>query len=89
MDARVKEVGLLHSQEYIEKLMPPLIAKWNELKDEDKDLFPLLEVRVTTMVGMKARCCGLCRCVDWMFLFPPPVSVVSSHSTAEWLPALL
>lgn len=32
------------SQEYIQKLMPPLIAKWNELKDEDKDLFPLLEV---------------------------------------------
>lgn len=27
--------------------MPPLIAKWNELKDEDKDLFPLLEVRHT------------------------------------------
>ena len=25
-------------------LMPPLIAKWNMLKDEDKDLFPLLEV---------------------------------------------
>jgi hypothetical protein len=25
-------------------LMPPLIQKWNELKDEDKDLFPLLEV---------------------------------------------
>ena len=24
--------------------MPPLIQKWNELKDEDKDLFPLLEV---------------------------------------------
>ncbi len=32
-------------QEYIQKLMPPLIQKWNELKDEDKDLFPLLEVR--------------------------------------------
>lgn len=32
-------------QDYIQKLMPPLIAKWNELKDEDKDLFPLLEVR--------------------------------------------
>ena len=27
-----------------QKLMPPLIQKWNELKDEDKDLFPLLEV---------------------------------------------
>jgi len=25
-------------------LMPPLIQKWNQLKDEDKDLFPLLEV---------------------------------------------
>jgi hypothetical protein len=24
--------------------MPPLIQKWNILKDEDKDLFPLLEV---------------------------------------------
>ena len=24
-------------------LMPPLIEKWNTLKDEDKDLFPLLE----------------------------------------------
>lgn len=23
--------------------MPPLIAKWNSLKDDDKDLFPLLE----------------------------------------------
>lgn len=34
-------------QEYIQKLMPPLIQKWNELKDEDKDLFPLLEVRPT------------------------------------------
>ncbi|CAB1344321.1 unnamed protein product [Coregonus sp. 'balchen'] len=29
----------LNQPEYIEKLMPPLIAKWNELKDEDKDLF--------------------------------------------------
>lgn len=27
-------------------LMPPLIHKWNYLKDEDKDLFPLLEVRI-------------------------------------------
>lgn len=26
--------------------MPPLIAKWNQLKDEDKDLFPLLEVSI-------------------------------------------
>ena len=31
-------------QEYIQLLMPPLIAKWHLLKDEDRDLFPLLEV---------------------------------------------
>ncbi|KER25381.1 hypothetical protein T265_07181 [Opisthorchis viverrini] len=31
------------SQEYIELLMPPLFAKWNALRDDEKDLFPLLE----------------------------------------------
>ena len=30
--------------EFIQMLMPPLIEKWNNLRDEDKDLFPLLEV---------------------------------------------
>jgi len=34
----------LNKQEYINLLMPPLIQKWNLLKDDDKDLFPLLEV---------------------------------------------
>lgn len=33
----------LNTDEYINLLMPPLIQKWNMLKDEDKDLFPLLE----------------------------------------------
>jgi len=33
----------LNKKEFIELLMPPLIAKWNQLRDEDKDLFPLLE----------------------------------------------
>jgi len=33
----------LNKTEYIELLMPPLIEKWNNLRDEDKDLFPLLE----------------------------------------------
>lgn len=35
----------LNKPAYINMLMPPLILKWNVLKDEDKDLFPLLEVR--------------------------------------------
>lgn len=34
----------LNKPNYINLLMPPLIQKWNILKDEDKDLFPLLEV---------------------------------------------
>ncbi|KAK2728037.1 hypothetical protein QYM36_008496, partial [Artemia franciscana] len=34
----------LNRPEFINMLMPPLIMKWNALKDEDKDLFPLLEV---------------------------------------------
>ncbi|XP_064607040.1 transportin-1-like isoform X2 [Liolophura sinensis] len=33
----------LNKPEYVNMLMPPLIQKWNVLKDEDKDLFPLLE----------------------------------------------
>uniref|UniRef100_A0A182MHE7 Transportin-1 n=1 Tax=Anopheles culicifacies TaxID=139723 RepID=A0A182MHE7_9DIPT len=33
----------LNKPEYINILMPPLFEKWNSLKDEDKDLFPLLE----------------------------------------------
>jgi len=34
----------LNKQEYIDILMPPLIEKWHSLKDDEKDLFPLLEV---------------------------------------------
>uniref|UniRef100_A0A1B0BAA9 Importin N-terminal domain-containing protein n=1 Tax=Glossina palpalis gambiensis TaxID=67801 RepID=A0A1B0BAA9_9MUSC len=33
----------LNKPQYIDILMPPLIEKWNLLKDDDKDLFPLLE----------------------------------------------
>ena len=33
----------LNKPEFISMLMPPLIAKWNQLEDQDKDLFPLLE----------------------------------------------
>lgn len=33
----------LNKPEYINILMPPLIEKWNQLQDDDKDLFPLLE----------------------------------------------
>lgn len=34
----------LNKTEYIQILMPPLIERWKNLQDDDKDLFPLLEV---------------------------------------------
>ena len=37
----------LNKEEYINMLMPPLIEKWNTLKDDDRGLFPLLEVGFT------------------------------------------
>ncbi|KAL8153745.1 hypothetical protein V2J09_011505 [Rumex salicifolius] len=33
----------LNKPAYLEILMPPLIAKWQQLSDSDKDIFPLLE----------------------------------------------
>ena len=33
----------LNKQEYIDILMPQLIQRWQSLKDDDRDLFPLLE----------------------------------------------
>ncbi|XP_021900183.1 transportin-1-like [Carica papaya] len=35
--------GELNQATYLEILMPPLIAKWQQLSNSDKDLFPLLE----------------------------------------------
>jgi len=46
--------------------MPPLIQKWNALKDEDKDLFPLLEVSVLLCVHV---CMCACRCVCGVYVY--------------------
>ncbi|MBV95999.1 Transportin-2, partial [Eschrichtius robustus] len=59
---------LLPFQEYIQKLMPPLIQKWNELKDEDKDLFPLLECLSSVATALQSGFLPYCepvyqRCV--------------------------
>ncbi|KAK1885679.1 Transportin-2 [Dissostichus eleginoides] len=58
----------LNQDEYIQKLMPPLIAKWNELKDEDKDLFPLLECLSSVATALQSGFLPYCepvyqRCV--------------------------
>lgn len=44
----------LNRHEYINLLMPPLIEKWNALKDDDKDLFPLLECLSSVATALQA-----------------------------------
>ncbi|KAI7904534.1 transportin-1-like protein [Cokeromyces recurvatus] len=43
----------LNQPQFISLLMPPLINKWNELSDNDTDLFPLLEClsNITAVIG--------------------------------------
>ncbi|KAG7281927.1 hypothetical protein CRUP_002985 [Coryphaenoides rupestris] len=66
----------LNQPEYIQKLMPPLIAKWNELKDEDKDLFPLLECLSSVATALQSGFLPYCepvyqRCVTLMYSQQP------------------
>jgi hypothetical protein len=79
---------LLLLQEYIQKLMPPLIQKWNELKDEDKDLFPLLEVSELWYPAVTlplSPACPSSRALPSSL----PVPVIGGHRLAERLLALL
>ena len=59
----------LNKQEYVSMLMPPLIEKWNVLKDEDKDLFPLLECLSSVATALQSGFLPYCepvyrRCVS-------------------------
>lgn len=59
----------LNNPDYINLLMPPLIHKWNVLKDEDKDLFPLLECLSSVAIALQSGFLPYCepvykRCVS-------------------------
>lgn len=59
----------LNKEVYINLLMPPLIEKWNVLKDEDKDLFPLLECLSSVATALQSGFLPYCepvyqRCVS-------------------------
>ncbi|XP_058802239.1 transportin-1 isoform X2 [Phymastichus coffea] len=59
----------LNKPDYINLLMPPLISKWNILKDEDKDLFPLLECLSSVATALQSGFLPYCepvyrRCVS-------------------------
>ncbi|KAH6940529.1 hypothetical protein HPB50_000550 [Hyalomma asiaticum] len=59
----------LNKPEYINLLMPPLIEKWNVLKDDDKDLFPLLECLSSVATALQSGFLPYCepvfrRCVS-------------------------
>lgn len=58
----------LNKEDYIRLLMPPLIEKWSILKDEDKDLFPLLECLSSVATALQSGFLPYCgpvfqRCV--------------------------
>ena len=74
-------------QEYIQLLMPPLIGKWNVLKDEDKDLFPLLEVGRLSLQYRPSHCNDGCSaCHLWPRLCSQvSCRTVSQCSSAVWL----
>ena len=72
-----------HLQVYIDLLMPPMLQKWHSLTDDDKNLFPLLEVNPVN---------------EWAWpdstpypLSPPPpvVPVVGRHGSSERVLAVL
>lgn len=42
----------LNQKKYIDLLLPPIIKKWNSLKDTDSDLFPLLECLSSVAVAL-------------------------------------
>lgn len=44
----------LNRPDYIELLMPPLIDRWNVLRNDDKDLFPLLECLSSIATALQA-----------------------------------
>ena len=69
--------------------MPPLIGKWNELKDEDKDLFPLLEVGPVPAAAVSEGVAAVSEGVAASPLSLSAVPVLCSHSPAVRLPALL
>lgn len=59
----------LNKPDYINMLMPPLIHKWNILKDENKDLFPLLECLSSVATALQSGFLPYCepvyrRCVS-------------------------
>ena len=43
----------LNNPEYIGMFMPPLIERWNSLRDDDKDLFPLLECLSSLAIALQ------------------------------------
>lgn len=45
----------LQNPVYVDILMPPLLKRWDKLKNSDEDLVPLLEVRSTMSFCTKLR----------------------------------
>lgn len=71
-----------HLQVYIDLLMPPMLQKWHSLTDDDKNLFPLLEVNPLTSGRSPTPPLT-------PSLSPPVVPVVGRHGSSERVLAIL
>ncbi|KAI4374895.1 hypothetical protein MLD38_012834 [Melastoma candidum] len=72
----------LNRPKYLDILMPPLIAKWQQLSNSDKDLFPLLECFTSIAQALGT---GFCQFAEPVF--QRCVVIVQSQQLAKYDPA--
>ncbi|KAK4400660.1 Transportin-1 [Sesamum angolense] len=70
----------LNQPTYLEILMPPLIAKWQQLSNSDKDIFPLLECFTSIAQSYGRLTCSFIGTGYWIFaICSTSVSEVHNH----------
>ncbi|KAI4366286.1 hypothetical protein MLD38_022180 [Melastoma candidum] len=72
----------LNRPKYLDILMPPLIAKWQQLSNSDKDLFPLLECFTSI-----AQALGTGFCQFGEPVFQRCIVIIQSQQLAKYDPA--
>ncbi|KAG0590810.1 hypothetical protein KC19_1G128300 [Ceratodon purpureus] len=68
----------INDPKYLEILMPPLISKWQQLSDSDKDLFPLLECFTSLAQALGA---GFTQYAEPVFL--RCINLIQTHQVAK------
>ncbi|MQL89605.1 hypothetical protein Taro_022175 [Colocasia esculenta] len=72
----------LNQPKYLDILMPPLISKWQQLSNCDKDLFPLLECFISIVQALGP---GFSQYAE--FVFQRCIGLIQTHQLAKVDPA--